>query len=76
MEPKEWDYNEVLSLLAKEMKVELDDDDFEDEKEMKFVGVKSVDVYCGGQKMPKNPVTKVYCNAPFGDGGINFDRNY
>lgn len=73
MDPKEWDYNEVLSMLAKQMGVELDEDDFEEENEMKFVGVKSVDVYSGGRKLPNNPTTRIYCNGPIGDIDIDFD---
>ena len=77
MESTEWDYNEVLSLLAKEMGVELgnDDDDVEEENEMKYIGVKSADIYVGGRKLPSNPVTKVYCSGPIGNVNINFDDN-
>lgn len=67
MEPKEWDYNEVLALVAKEMGVELEEDDFEEENEVKCLGVKSATVYYGGRKLPNNPVTKVYCNGSIGE---------
>ena len=73
MEPKEWDYNEVLSILAKEMGVELDDDDFETKSQGQCLGVKSATVYSGGRKLPTNS-TKVYCNGPIGDININFDN--
>jgi len=76
MEPKEWDYNELVSSLAKQMGVELEGDDFEDECPQQFVGVKSANVYFGGRKLPNNPTTKVYCNGPIGDININFDKNY
>lgn len=76
MDAKEWDYNEVLSLFAKEMGVELDNDDVETECQSQFVGIGSVDVYSGGRKLPKNPTTKVYCNGPRENISINFDNNY
>ena len=74
MDPKEWDYNEVLSMIAKQMGVELDEDDFEEESEMKFVGVKSADIYSGGRKLPNN-TTRIYCNGPIGDIDIDFNHD-
>lgn len=71
----EWDYNEVLSLLAKEMGVELDDDDFEEESEMHCVGVKSAEIYFGGTKLPSNPATQIYCDGPIGNIDINFNHD-
>lgn len=76
MEPQEWDYNELVSSLAKQMGVELEDDDIEDECQNHFVGVKSADVYFGGRKLPNNPAIKVYCNGPIGDINIDFNHNY
>jgi len=73
---EEWDYNELLGELAKAMGVELDEDMYEHENEMQIVGVKSAELYVGGQRVPQNRPTQIPCNAPIGNIHIDFDNNW
>lgn len=76
MEPQEWDYNEVLAMLSKQMGVELDDDDDDDDDESKMgcLGVSTIDVYFGGEKLESNPATQIHCDGPVRIGNINFNN--